>query len=121
MKQFILIVEDEQAIRESIQLFLTEEGYECNYAEDGKKAIAKACSEKYDLIILDLDLPHFNGLEVLKKVKECYPDTVVLIITAYYDIEQAAEALLLGASRMILKPIDFEELLAVIESQSKAQ
>ena len=116
MKHSILIVDDEQAIRESIHMLLQGEGYDCTHAENGKEAIRKACSEFYNLIILDLHLPMFNGLEVLKKIRECSSDTVILIITCYSDIEQAAEALLLGASRMMLKPIDFEELLEIIDS-----
>jgi len=114
MKHSILIVDDEQTIRESLHLLLQGEGFDSECAKDGREALNLALDRKFDLIILDLHLPKINGLDVLKQVKEHCPDTIVLIVTSYYDLEIAAEALLLGASRMILKPIDFEELLDII-------
>lgn len=115
MKRSILITDDEQAIRESLYLFLKGEGYDCKCAADGNEAVQMACSNRFDLIILDLHMPHSHGLEVLKQIKDCSPEAAVLILTSYYELEQAAEALLLGATKMLLKPIDFEELLDVIE------
>lgn len=115
LKHSILISDDEQAIRESLYLFLKEEGYDCQSAKDGGETIDKACSKQFDLVILDLNMPRSHGLVALKKIKECHPKTIVIILTSYYDIEDAAIALKLGASKLLLKPIDFDELLDIIE------
>ncbi|MDX1637608.1 MAG: response regulator [Balneolaceae bacterium] len=114
MNRSILIVDDDQTIREALSIFLTGEGYTCHLAKDGREALEKLCSVPVDLILLDLHMSRQQGLNVLDQIMESSPDITVIIITAYYHIDEAAKALKKGASRLVLKPIDFEELLSVV-------
>lgn len=115
MKRSILITDDEPAIRESLALFLTGEGYSCEVAKDAQEAIEKANNHSFDIILMDLRMPRQNGLEAMKKIKKIDPDTIFIVITAYYHIEEAAMALKHGAAALLLKPIDFDELTSVIQ------
>lgn len=111
MSDRILVVDDEQIIRESISFILKKEGYTVDEAENGKVAYQKVVSETYDLIITDLEMPEMKGIELLERVVRINPQTAVIIITAYGSLETAIAALRAGASDYILKPIEFDELL----------
>ncbi|MDZ7692192.1 MAG: response regulator [Balneolaceae bacterium] len=114
MNRSILITDDEPAIRESLALFLVGEGFTCQVAKDGREAIEKAAATSFDIILMDLRMPRQGGFEAIQKIKENNPHAVFIIITAYYHIEEAAIALQHGASALLLKPIDFDELTSVI-------
>lgn len=114
MKRSILITDDEQTIREALSLFLSEEGFVCEVAKGGQEAVEKARCHPYDVVLMDLHMPRQNGIQALQKIKEYRPSTIIIILTAYYDVEDAATALQKGASTLLLKPIDFEELLDTI-------
>ena len=111
MSDRILVVDDEQIIRESISFILRKEGYSVGEAENGKVAYQKLLTESYDLIITDLEMPEMKGIELLERVVQMNPQTAVIIITAYGSLETAIAALRTGASDYILKPIEFDELL----------
>ncbi len=111
MSERILVVDDEQIIRESISFILRKEGYSVGEAENGKVAYQKLITESYDLIITDLEMPEMKGIELLERVVQMNPQTAVIIITAYGSLETAIAALRAGASDYILKPIEFDELL----------
>lgn len=117
MNKSILIIDDEQTIRESLHLFLSEEGFLCQVAKDGQEAVEKICSTKFDVILLDLHMPRQKGLNVLAHVKKNSPKSIVIILSEYFHIDEAALALRQGASKLVLKPIDFEELLDVVKQQ----
>ena len=94
----ILIVEDEEPINQLIKMNLKLVGYECDQAFDGKEALEKIVSNKYDLIILDIMLPYHNGFEIMKYVKE----TPVFFVTAKDNIEDKINAFSIGAEDYIV-------------------
>jgi len=111
----ILIADDDNAIRRTLELHLNEEGYAVRTAADCHDAIAKAGHHDVGLMLLDLRLPGLDGFEVLKIVKERRPDLPVIMITAYDDMATAIEAIRLGAVDHLGKPVDLDHLDEVIE------
>jgi len=110
MADTILIVDDEQIIRESASFILKKEGFRVEEAPNGRVAYDKFVEKSYDLVITDLEMPEMKGMELLEKIKELSPQTIVVIITAYGSMETAIAALRKGANDYILKPIEFDEL-----------
>lgn len=111
MTEHILVVDDEQIIRESIAYILRGEGYRVTEAQNGREALEKLSAETYDLVITDLEMPEMKGTELLEAGMHASPETLFVIITAYGSLETAIDALRMGASDYILKPIEFDELL----------
>ena len=111
----ILTADDEQAIRRTLELHLTEEGFAVLTAADGQEAVDKAVEQEVDLMLLDLRLPELDGFEVLKIVKERRPSLPVIMITAYDDMATAIKAIRLGAIDHLGKPVDLDQLDSVIE------
>ena len=107
----ILIVDDEEIIRDSLSFVLKKEGYRVDGAGNGKAALEKIQKESYDLVLTDLEMPQMKGIELLEHVAGLAPETMVMIITAYGSIDTAISALRKGAVDYILKPVDFDELL----------
>ncbi len=110
MKSRILVVDDEESIREFLEIMLKKEGYEVTLAEDGQKAIEVLAKKSFDMIISDLQMPHVTGVELLKHVKESYPDTVFMMITAFGTTETAVEAMKMGAFDYLTKPFKIDEV-----------
>ncbi len=110
----ILIVDDEKNIRKVITRYLRQEGYFADAVMDYEDAQARLLDEKYDLILLDLKLPGKSGLELLKWVKKTIPSIPVIMITAYGSIENAVEAIKIGASNYLTKPVDMKDMVAII-------
>ncbi len=106
----ILIVDDERSMRDVLSIMLKRAGYDVTVANDGEEAIAQIEKELFDLVITDLKMPKVGGLDVLKAVKECSPDSVVLIITAFASAESAVEAMKLGAFDYLPKPFQVDEV-----------
>ena len=104
----ILIVEDEEPINQLVKMNLKLVGYECDQAFDGKEALEKIAANKYDLIILDIMLPYYDGFEIMKEIK----DTPVFFVTAKDNIEDKINAFSIGAEDYIVKPFDILERLA---------
>jgi len=115
MKSKILIVDDEKAIRESVSLVLSEEGYETEIASDGNEAMEFLNEQDYDVLITDLKMPGMDGIELIKKSMKICPQTSVIIITAHASVESAIEALRIGAFDYILKPFDFDDLILKVQ------
>jgi DNA-binding NtrC family response regulator len=107
----ILVVDDEQLIRESLVFILNKENYDVDEAENGLLALEKIKKESYDLVITDIEMPEMKGVELLKKIREVSPQTFVVIITAYGSLDTAIAALRHGAYDYILKPLEFDDLL----------
>src|SRR3982750_3342598 len=82
MKARILVVDDEESIREFLDIMLRKEGYEVTLAEDGQKAIETLKKKTFDMVISDLQMPHVTGIELLKHVKETHPELLFMLITA---------------------------------------
>ncbi|MCF7797492.1 MAG: sigma-54 dependent transcriptional regulator [Lentisphaeria bacterium] len=119
MSYMILIVDDEQEIRESLSLILTEEGFLCDTADNGESALEMLENTNYDIVISDLKMPKLDGLTLLKKAREIAPDTFVIMITSYGSTESAVDSLRNGAVDYILKPLDFDEVIARVKNLAK--
>ncbi len=117
----ILVVEDDQYVLESLSLLLTHEGYEVSTANEGQTALQLIKNEPFDLVIVDLKMPKIDGLELLKKIRAVVPDTVVIMMTAYGSIKSAVEAMKLGASDYITKPISADEIRLSIQKVMEKQ
>jgi len=107
----ILIVDDEQYLRTSLGLLLERAGYSITMASSGKDALDTIRVKHYDLVFLDLRMPDMDGLEVLPLLLEAQPGIPVLILTANSSLDMAIEAMSLGASGYLLKPIDPDQIL----------
>jgi len=114
VKSVILLVDDQDTIRFFLEKTLKQEGYEAVTARTGAEAIEKVRSVVPDLVLLDLKLPDMDGLEVLRKIKEIFPEIGVVMITAFGDIETAVNAMKNGAYDFVSKPINLDQLLMVI-------
>ncbi|MBI4810255.1 MAG: sigma-54-dependent Fis family transcriptional regulator [Ignavibacteriales bacterium] len=110
MPEKILVVDDEQIIRESISYILKKDGYSVSEADNGREAYNKLLAESFDLVITDLEMPEMKGIELLERITKMSPETSVVIITAYGSLDTAIAALRAGASDYTLKPIEFDEL-----------
>ena len=115
MADRILVVDDEQLIRESIAFILKKEGFTVAEAPNGAVAYEKIQSEAFDLVISDLEMPVMNGIDLLDRVMQFNPQTMFIIITAYGSLDTAVPALRKGASDYILKPIEFDELMVKVK------
>jgi len=113
----ILIVDDEEDIRESLETLLTLEGYTVDMAVNGTAGLERMASASYDLVLLDLMMPDKSGMEVLAEVRQRDRDTPIFLITAYGSIEVAIKALKAGASDYFSKPWDNEKLVIEIDRQ----
>ena len=111
----ILVVDDEEIIRESLSFILRKEGYEVDEAENGKVAQGKLLEGKYDIVVTDLEMPQMRGVELLEEIKKMDIHTSIIIITAFGSLDTAISALRSGAIDYILKPIEFDELLIKIK------
>ena len=114
MSDQILVVDDEEIIRESMSFVLRKEGYTVTEAANGKEAYEKLLADTYDLVITDLEMPEMKGIELLDKTIQLNPQSMVMIITAYGSLDTAINALRKGACDYILKPLEFDELLVKI-------
>lgn len=114
MKSRILVVDDEESIREFLDIMLRKEGYEVTMAEDGAKAIDLLKKKTFDLVISDMQMPQVTGMELLKHVKDNFPDLLFMMITAFGTTETAVEAMKLGAYDYITKPFKIDEVRIVI-------
>jgi DNA-binding NtrC family response regulator len=111
----ILIVDDEPELRNLIKEELEGNNYKVEAVGDGGQAITIIQKLTFDVVVADIKMPRVDGLEVLKFVKENYPDTEVIMMTAFGDMQTAIEAMRLKAYDFLLKPFSFEQLLVIIE------
>ncbi len=114
----ILIIDDELLIRNFLAETLRRKSFEVTTAPDGKSGIKILKEKSFDLVITDMKMPDITGLEVLRQVKEIAPETMVIIITAFGSIENAVEAMRIGAYNYLIKPFSPDTIEAVI---AKAQ
>ena len=112
----ILIIDDEEALLEKLAAVLTKEFYTVETATNGRQGLDKIWGDRYDLIILDIMLPHISGLEIIKEVRREKIATPVLMLTAKGDIEDKVKGLDLGADDYLAKPFSIPELLARVRA-----
>jgi DNA-binding NtrC family response regulator len=110
----ILVVDDEALLRMALRARLAQEGYELFEAGTAADALEQLASEP-DLVLLDFHLPDHDGLAVLRQIKQRSPDTIVILMTAFSSIENAVEAMKLGAFHYVNKPFDVEEIVLLAE------
>jgi putative two-component system response regulator len=108
MEERILIVDDEEAICNILARRLDREGYSCTTAHNGKEALNHFYKDTFSLIISDIKMPEMDGIELLKKVKAVDPNMLIIMVTAYPEIDLAVEAMRLGAYDFIIKPTDLD-------------
>ncbi len=118
----ILVVDDEEIVRESLSGWLQKDGYTLAVAADGPAALEQARRAPWSILLVDLKMPGMDGLTVLEEVKKLQPEAAVVIMTAYATIDTAVTAMKSGAYDYLVKPFDPEELShlirRVVESQS---
>lgn len=114
-KKKILIVDDEPAVAEVVSLYLQKEGFECTLAHDGRVALLKM-EERPTLVVLDINLPEVDGLSVLTTIREKYPQTAVIMLTARRQEVDRIYGLELGADDYMVKPFSPAELVARVKA-----
>jgi DNA-binding NtrC family response regulator len=114
-------VDDDPLIVNSLSEFLRLEGYAVDSAPDGAQAIEMLATTRYNVVLTDVNMPRTNGLELLRTIKNQYPDVVVLVITGYGTIENAVEAVKMGAFEYLTKPIIDDEIRVTIQKALKQQ
>ena len=117
----LLVVEDEHSLREDIARKLRLSGYEVDACADGEAALEALAAERYDLVLLDLNLPKVDGMQVLRTLRRHDLETCVLILSARSEIADKVEGLDAGANDYLAKPFHLEELEARIRSLTRRQ
>ncbi|RKZ04546.1 sigma-54-dependent Fis family transcriptional regulator [Candidatus Fermentibacteria bacterium] len=117
-KMSIMVVDDEEIVRESLFHWFKKYGHVVETASSGFEALDKLEKHPFQLLFVDIKMPGMDGIELLEKVKAEYPDTIVIIITAYGSIESAVKAMRIGASDYLLKPFKPDQLALVMERAS---
>jgi two-component system NtrC family response regulator len=111
----VLVVDDDESLRRVTQVQLEEEGYTVSAAPNGEEALCILTRRPQDLVITDLSMPGMSGVDLLRKIVAEYPETTVVLVTAYGTVESAVEAMKLGAYDYITKPVNPESLRQVVK------
>ena len=118
-KDRILVVDDDKDFLDLISTILRKEGHIVDTAQSGDEALEKCIEELYSLLLIDIKLPDFNGIQLLTRIIETDPKTRKVILTGYPTLENAVRALNLGADGYLIKPIKPELLLQMVDQQLK--
>jgi two-component system response regulator PilR (NtrC family) len=111
----LLVVDDEQGMRQLLSLVFGRAGHAVRAAENGRRALALLREQSADLIVSDVRMPDMGGIELLREARELLPDVAVVMMTAFATVETAREAFKLGADDFIQKPFDVDELKLIVE------
>jgi len=115
----ILIVDDEESVRDSLYNWFMEDGYRVECAENAKKALLMLENEDFDIILADIKMPGMDGLEMLRRIKLIKSDSIVIVMTAFATVDTAVRALKDGAFDYVTKPFDPDDLSHLIRNASK--
>jgi DNA-binding NtrC family response regulator len=115
----ILIVDDEESVRDSLFSWFIEDGYQVECAENANKALSLLESKSFDIILADIKMPGMDGLEMMRRIKVLKPDSIVIVMTAFATVDTAVQALKDGAFDYITKPFDPDDLSHLIRNASK--
>jgi DNA-binding NtrC family response regulator len=115
----ILIVDDEESVRDSLHNWFIEDGFRVESAENAKKALTILESDQFDIILADIKMPGMDGLEMLRRIKTIKPDAIVIIMTAFATVDTAVKALKDGAYDYVTKPFDPDDLTHLIRNATK--
>ncbi|WP_312561410.1 sigma 54-interacting transcriptional regulator [Anaerospora sp.] len=117
----ILVVDDEESVRKLLTAVLKKEGYTVETADDGQQAVEKARLIKPALVIMDIRMPHLDGLSAFKAIREENKEVLVILMTAFAAVETAVEAVKLGAYDYIIKPFNIDEVKLLIKRAMQVQ
>ncbi|MCB9060610.1 MAG: sigma-54-dependent Fis family transcriptional regulator [Halobacteriovoraceae bacterium] len=117
----VLVVDDDTVLQESVKNALEYHYFKVDVANNGKEAINAVTNAKYDLVVMDVNMPEMNGIEALTHIKQYDPSIIVLILTAYSNVSDAVKAVKEGAYNYLEKPISSENLVALIKRALKAR
>jgi len=117
----IIIIDDDESIRQVLKTILEEEGYVVDTADTGKEAVLKTNEKAYNLALIDVRLPDIEGIDLILKIKDTTPRMRKIIVTGYPTIQNAMEAVNRQADAFILKPFDVERVLQTIREQLMKQ
>ncbi|MEE8373425.1 MAG: response regulator [Dehalococcoidia bacterium] len=106
----VLVVDDEEPIRDIVSRVLDAEGFTCVVAADGREALERTSTQSFDVVLLDIMMPDMSGMEVLHQLATANPDICVVMTTAVDDVQTAVEALNLGAVDYVTKPFNLDDL-----------
>ncbi|MBK7173864.1 MAG: sigma-54-dependent Fis family transcriptional regulator [Bacteroidales bacterium] len=115
----ILIVDDEESVRDSLFNWFIEDGYRVECAEDAKQALTRLESSEFDIVLADIKMPGMDGLEMLRRIKSLRKDSIVIVMTAFATVDTAVQALKDGAFDYVTKPFDPDDLSHLIRNASK--
>ena len=115
----ILIVDDEESVRDSLSSWFIEDGYYVKCAENAKRALSIMESEDFDIILADLKMPGMDGLEMLRRIKSLDKESIVIVMTAFATVDTAVKALKDGAYDYVTKPFDPDDLSHLIRNACK--
>lgn len=118
-KVSILIVDDEESVRDSLCNWFIDDGYEVDCAEDGKQALSKLESQEFDIVLADIKMPGMDGMELHKRIKTLAREPVFIIMTAFASVDTAVQALKNGAFDYVTKPFDPDDLSHLIRNAAK--
>jgi len=115
----ILIVDDEESVRDSLYNWFLEDGFRVECAENAKIALTILESDQFDIILADIKMPGMDGLEMLRRIKSIKPDSIVIVMTAFATVDTAVKALKDGAYDYVTKPFDPDDLTHLIRNATK--
>lgn len=117
----VLVVDDDKVLQQSVKQALEYHHFVVDVADNGKEAVTKVYGQKYDLVVMDVNMPEMDGIEALTEIKKHDPSVIVLILTAYSNVTDAVKAVKEGAYNYLEKPITSENLVALIKRALKAR
>ncbi len=117
----VLVVDDEEIVRESLGAWLAKDGYPVTSAPDGRSAVDRLRAEPWNVVLLDLKMPGMDGLQVLEEARRLQPGAAVIMMTAYATVDTAVRAMKLGATDYLVKPFDPEELSLLMQDVAAQQ
>ncbi len=115
----ILVMEDDLSMAKGLEMVLSEEGYDVNWAGTGELALDAFKQKRYDLLVADLRLPDMDGMEVIKEVKDSWPETEAIIITGYPSVSSAVNSVKIGVFDYLRKPFTEDEFKGAVEGALK--
>jgi DNA-binding NtrC family response regulator len=117
----ILVIDDDESIRNSLAAILRDEGYEVDVASNGREALQKSEETIYNLALIDIKLPDMEGIDILIRMKDTVPKVRKIMMTGFPSVQNAIEAVNRKADAYLLKPVEVEKLLVTIREQLKLQ
>lgn len=117
----VLVVDDDKVLQQSVRQALEYHHFAVDVADNGKEAVNRVYGQKYDLVVMDVNMPEMDGIQALVEIKKHDPSVIVLILTAYSNVTDAVKAVKEGAYNYLEKPISAENLVALIKRALKAR